>query len=94
MTLKNVNFRDGNGVYVFAPNDGSVTLTSNCANRGFKGYNTSDICLRTSTYADFANDTIPSYSCNVTGIFTIYNKSYNTWQILARSLKDIQKSSK
>ena len=94
MTIKNVSFRDGNGIYVFAPNDGSVSLTSNCANRGFKGYNTSDICLRTSTYADFANDTIPTYSCNVTGVFTIYNKSYNTWQILARSLKDIRKYSK
>lgn len=87
MTIKGVTFKDANGKNVYAPNDGSVSLTSNCANRAFTGYNSSNLCLRTSTYADFANDIIKSGTCDVTGIFTIYN---STWQILARDLNDIK----
>ena len=85
MQLSNVTFKNGDGKSVFAPNDGSVTLSNNCANRGFKGMSDSRLVFRTSTYADFANDTIPQGKTKVQGIFTVYR---STWQILARTRSD------
>ena len=87
MTIKNVKLKDANGTRVFAPSDGSVTLTANCANRAFTGISSSSLVLRTSTYADFANLVMPSEALDVTGIFTRYR---NTWQILLRTIDDIQ----
>ena len=71
----------------FAPDDGSVPLTANCANRNFKDISSSALVLRTSTYADFAGNVMPTGKVNVTGIFTRYR---NTWQILLRTIDDIQ----
>ena len=85
MQLSNVTFKNGDGKSVFAPNDDSVTLSNNCANRGFKGMSDSRLVFRTSTYADFANDTIPQGTTKVQGIFTVYR---STWQILARTRSD------
>lgn len=86
MTIKGVELAEANGKAVFAPDDGSVELTSNCANRSLKGFNSSNIVVRTSTYADFANVVMPTGKVNITGIFTRFN---NTWQILVRSIDDI-----
>lgn len=85
MQLSNVTFKNGDGKSVFAPNDGSVTLSNNSANRGFVGKSDNKIVFRTSTYADFANDTIPQGNTKVQGIFTVYR---STWQILARTRSD------
>ena len=84
MQLSNVTFKNGDGKSVFAPKTG-VTLTNNSANRGFKGMSDSRLVFRTSTYADFANDTIPQGTTKVQGIFTVYR---STWQILARTRSD------
>ena len=89
MTIRKVSFQNADGKTVFAPDDGSVALTSNCANRPLQGYSSSDIVVRTSTYADFANDVIPQGVKDITGIFTRY---YDTWQILLRSTDDITDS--
>ena len=89
MTIRKVTFQNADGKSVFAPDDGSVALTSNCANRALKGYSSSDIVVRTSTYADFANEVIPEGVKDITGIFTRY---YDTWQILLRSTDDITDS--
>lgn len=89
MTIRKVNFLNADGKTVFAPDDGSVALTSNCVNRPLKGYSSSDIVVRTSTYADFAHDVIPEGTKDITGIFTRY---YDTWQILLRSIDDITDS--
>lgn len=89
MTIRRVSFQNADGKTVFAPDDGSVALTSNCANRALKGYSSSDIVVRTSTYADFANEVIPEGVKDITGIFTRY---YDTWQILLRSTDDITDS--
>ncbi len=86
MTIHGVSFKDANGTAVFAPDDGSVTLTSNCANRALSEYSSSYIVVRTSTYADFANEALPEGSKDIKGIFTRYN---NVWQILLRSTDDI-----
>ena len=66
ITLKNVEIAAADGKAVFAPDDGSVTLTSNCANRDIKGLN--KVVVRTSTYAKFANTVMPTGKVNITGI--------------------------
>lgn len=87
MTLKGVILKDADGKKVYAPNDGSVVLTANSVNRAFTSLSSNNIVLRTSTYADFANSVMPTAAVNVTGIFTRFR---NTWQILMRTLDDIQ----
>ena len=87
MTIKGVVLQAADGKAVFAPDDGSVALTANCANRNFVGISSSELVLRTSTFADFAGNVMPTGTVNVTGIFTRYR---NTWQILMRSINDIQ----
>ncbi len=87
MTLKGVELQAADGKATFAPDDGSVPLTANCVNRNFKGINSNQLVLRTSTFADFAGNVMPEGKVNVTGIFTRYR---NTWQILMRSINDIE----
>ena len=87
MTLRNVFLKDANGKRVYAPDDGSVALTANCANRSFAGISSSSLVLRTSTYAKFANAIMPQEKIDVTGIFTRYR---DTWQILLRTEDDVQ----
>ena len=85
MTFRNVTIKDADGKAAFAPNDGSVALTANCANREIEGHD--NVVVRTSSYADFAAMPMPAGKVNITGIFTRYN---NTWQILLRTDKDIE----
>lgn len=88
VTLKGVELAEADGTAVFAPNDGSVSLTANCANRVISGL--SNVVLRTSTYADFANKAMPTGLVDITGVATRYN---DTWQILMRTEADIVASS-
>lgn len=87
ITLKGVEIKDADGTTVFAPKDNSVALTANCANRPIKNH--SNVVLRTSTYADFANRVMPTGRVDITGILTRFD---NTWQILMRTDADIQES--
>ena len=75
----------GEGTQVLAPDDGSVALSSNCANRLINGK--SSLVLRTSSYSKFANRAIPKGKADVYGVCTRYN---NTWQILMRTESDLQ----
>ena len=75
----------GEGTQVLAPEDGSVALSSNCANRLIN--NKSSLVLRTSSYSKFANRAIPKGKADVYGVCTRYN---NTWQILMRTESDLQ----
>ena len=88
ITLKGVKLAEADGTAVFAPSDGSVSLTANCANRVISGL--SNVVLRTSTYADFAKKVMPTGLVDITGVATRYN---DTWQILMRTEKDIVDSS-
>ena len=54
---------------------------------GLTGINSSQLVVRTSTYADFAAVPLPTGRVNITGIFTRFR---NTWQILIRQKSDIQ----
>lgn len=87
MTLKNVKLAEADGNATFAPRDGSVMLTANAANRSFVGISSSSLVLRTSVYAQFAGNVMPQEAVDVTGVFTRFR---NTWQILLRSIDDIQ----
>ena len=87
ITLKGVELGEADGKAVFAPSDGSVTLTANCANRTIKGV--SNVVLRTSTYADFAKQPLPTGRVDITGVASRYN---DTWQFLMREYKDIKES--
>ena len=87
ITLKGVTLAEADGKAVFAPSDGSVSLTANCANRVISGL--SNVVLRTSTYADFAKMIMPTTRVDITGVATRYN---DTWQILMRTDKDIVES--
>ena len=87
ITLKGVELAEADGTAVFAPNDGSVSLTANCANRIIK--NLSNVVLRTSTYADFANKPMPTGRVDITGVATRYN---DVWQLLMRTDNDIVES--
>lgn len=86
MTISGVTLKEADGSAVYAPDDGSVSLTANSVNRNFKEYSSSNLVLRTSTYADFAKAVMPTGKLNITGIFTRYR---NTWQILIRSTDDV-----
>ena len=75
------------GTPVIAPDDGSVSLVSNCVNRTLSGGNAGNKCvLRTSTYAAFKGVAIPTTPVELYGVATIYR---GTWQILARTQSDL-----
>lgn len=85
ITLRNVSLEGADGTAVFAPEDGSVSLTSNCANRNLNEIG--NVVIRTSTYAKFAKTVMPKGKVDITGVATRYN---DTWQILMRTLDDIK----
>ena len=87
ITLKGVTLAEADGKAVFAPSDGSVSLTANCANRVISGL--SNVVVRTSTYADFAQRIMPTTRVDITGVAARYN---DTWQIMMRTEKDIVES--
>ena len=89
MKIRGVTLKDANGKRVYAPDDGSVALTANCANRAFTGIDQNSLVLRTSTFADFANTIMPEGEHDIVGIFTRYR---NTWQILLRTIDDVKEA--
>ena len=83
MTIKGVRFQGG-GKKVFAADKDKDA--ANSVNRSLIGISSNQLVVRTSTYADFANKTLPQGEVDITGIFTRYN---NTWQVLIREESDI-----
>lgn len=88
VTLKGVTLSEADGKAVFAPSDNSVSLYGGCAHRVISGL--SNVVLRTSTYADFAQRLLPTTRVDITGVAARYN---DTWQIMMRTEKDIVESS-
>lgn len=87
VTFKNVTIREADGTNIFAPDaekDGG-----NGVNRTLVLDDGSTLTFRTSAYANFANEVMPTGSINVTGILSRYNSS---WQIVARTYNDIQRN--
>lgn len=84
ITLKGAELSAANGKKVFA-NSGDAATNQTAVNRNIKGM--SNVVLRTSTYADFANAIMPTGKVDITGIASYYN---GTWQILMRTEADIK----
>ena len=85
VTLCGIKLKDANGTAVFAPSDGSATLQGGCVNREIEGM--SNVVVRTSTYAKFANLPMPVERINVTGVASRYG---DVWQLMIRKQEDIQ----
>ncbi len=82
VTLKNVTFKGANGTETYA-NAGSGAGSKSVY---FNEYGTR-VMLYTSNYADFAANTLPTGTVNVTGIMKRYNTS---WKIIIRTLNDVE----
>ena len=85
MIIKNVKLAEANGERTFAPEKDKDA--GNGVNRTIQGLSSSQIVIRSSTYADFAGTVMPKENLDITGIFTRYS---NTWQILMRSDTDFK----
>lgn len=88
MTVKKMKFASANGTNVWAPNDTNTSLDLIDATTG-KKINSSQLVVRTSGYARFANAILPEGVFDITGIFTRFN---NVWQIVLRSTDDLSLS--
>lgn len=88
MTVKKMKFASANGTNVWAPNDTNTSLDLIDATTG-KKINSSQLVVRTSGYARFANAILPEGVFDITGIFTRFN---NVWQIVLRSTDDLSPS--
>ena len=84
MTIKGVTFTDG-GQKVYSNKED--VINNNCCERALSGLSNYNIVVRTSTYADFAAEKLPSGKVNITGIFTRYN---NKWQVIIRKASDVE----
>lgn len=85
MTVKGVQLGEADGTKTFAPE--ADKDAGNGVSRVIKGYTSRQFVVRSSTYADFANEVMPTGKVNITGIFTRYG---STWQILLRTGADVE----
>ncbi|SFG61890.1 DUF5689 domain-containing protein [Prevotella sp. KH2C16] len=90
MTITGVSFKDANGTNTYAPDNKIEPQFGGCVHREFKEYPSKDIVVRTSTFADFAGNTLPTGKVAITGVFSHYSLgSSSTWQILMRRAGDV-----
>lgn len=96
VTVKNVEFNEPGKT--FAPESEGYS-TGYGVTRYFKGFTAQkkQIGVRTSCYADFAAEKVPSGKVNLTGILTCYKTSLtssygNTVQFVVRKYADIEKA--
>ena len=99
MTLKNVEMDKADGTLAWAPEadkdaGNGVSRTVKINGRVYTSGNNSLMVVRSSTYADFAALAMPKGKVNLTGIFTVYATNPSrygyTWQILLRSIDDVE----
>lgn len=83
VVMKGVQLAAANGTRTFI--DGTQS-GGNYYSQQLKGYG-SNVIIRTSSYADFAAMIMPTAPCDITGIATRYN---STWQIIIRKSDDIK----
>ena len=82
--LENVSITEANGTETWAPEE--KKNSSNVVERNIKMGNTK-VVLRMSTYADFANEPIPTGNLNINGVMTRYN---DYWQFVISHTTDIE----
>ncbi len=84
--LENVRITEADGTELWAPEE---LQYNNVVERHIKMGKT-NLVLRMSTYADFANEPMPSGMLNVNGVLTRYN---DYWQFVISSTSDIEQIS-
>ena len=82
--MENVTITEANGTELWAPEE--KKNSSNVVERKIKMGKT-NIVLRMSTYADFANEAIPTGNLNINGVMTRYN---DYWQFVISHTTDIE----
>jgi hypothetical protein len=85
--LEGVEITEADGTTTWAPEE--LKNSSNVVERHIKVGKT-NIVLRMSTYADFANEAIPDGVLNINGVMTRYN---DYWQFVISHTTDIEKVS-
>ena len=99
MTLKNVEMDKADGKLAWAPEadkdaGNGVSRAVKINGHVYTSGNSSLMVVRSSTYADFAALAMPKGKVNLTGIFTVYATNPSrygyTWQILLRSIDDVE----
>lgn len=87
VVFKNVTIREADGNSTFAPDN--MKDGGNGVNRTLLLDDNSTLTFRTSAYANFSSEVMPTGKVNVVGILSRYNSS---WQIVARTYNDIQRN--
>ncbi|MBO5865025.1 MAG: hypothetical protein J6Q73_03120 [Bacteroidaceae bacterium] len=82
--LENVTITEADGTETWAPEE--KKNSSNVVERNIK-IGSTKIVLRMSTYADFANEVIPTGNLNINGVMTRYN---DYWQFVISHTSDIE----
>ncbi len=94
MTLKNVEMDKADGKLAWAPEADKDAGNGVSRTVKINGKAQSLMVVRSSTYADFAALAMPKGKVNLTGIFTVYATNPSrygyTWQILLRSIDDVE----
>lgn len=94
MTLKNVEMDKADGTLAWAPEADKDAGNGVSRTVKINGKAQSLMVVRSSTYADFAALAMPKGKVNLTGIFTVYATNLSrhgyTWQILLRSIDDVE----
>lgn len=94
MTLKNVEMDKADGTMTWAPEADKDPGNGVSRTVKINGKAQSLMVVRSSTYADFAALAMPKGKVNLTGIFTVYATNPSrygyTWQILLRSIDDVE----
>ena len=86
--LEGVEITEADGKALWAPEE--LKNSSNVVERHIKIGKT-NIVLRMSTYADFANEAIPDGTLNINGVVTRFN---NYWQFVISNTADIETAGK
>lgn len=79
--LKNVSIKGATSTTTFSDPTGTSSVSL------YLNEQPSSVMIYTSPYADFAGATVPQGKCNITGIFKRYN---NYWEIIIRSIDDVE----
>lgn len=95
VVLKDVSFKEADGSRLYAPESEQISETNTAVERNVY-VGGEKIIFRLSTYADFANEVMPTGKFDITGVLTRYRNpgknsdSYDYWQFLLSSTDDLK----
>ena len=94
MIVRDVEMASADGETPWADEDDKDSGNGVSQTIKVNGKSNSDFVVRTSTYADFAADPMPTGTLNITGLFTVYASNPTrygyTWQIVLRDITDVE----